>query len=420
MPLYTTPTISESRRARRRQFGEELQAGMATGLGGVDRLIAAQRQAGLDKEAAADKAEKRETAKADALARAKAEADKLAFDREQLGTRSAIEREQMTAAEARAKRQDDLEAKRLAISEDEMRRKRETEGERARREEEERGEKSSRARAETLIEAMNDTDPDSAVAMMEEVKALGLDDAEIAAIRRKQDQARAGRALSVMEQREKIGALKRRGVSSGGGGLRAENAQADLDLKRARLKAVEAGADAGGKSPTTQEALAVTEIDTLMGNLDVIGKKKPGINTGPIAGRVGVLRSMAGVGDPAVTEFRAEVGSQLGDYIKAMSGAAASDVERAFLQQNVPNVNDSDEEFDAKLKRVQAWAVRKRQTLLAALKAAKRDVSGFQEADSPGAQMTAEQIADAVMAEMPDATDEQIADEIERRKRGGR
>lgn len=46
--------------------------------------------------------------------------------------------------------------------------------------------------------------------------------------------------------------------------------------------------------------------------------------------------------------WRANTGSNIALYIKEISGAAASDTERAFLQQNVPSADDSDTEFQAK------------------------------------------------------------------------
>jgi hypothetical protein len=166
--------------------------------------------------------------------------------------------------------------------------------------------------------------------------------------------------------------------------------------------------------------MAVSEIDTLIGNVGAIRKGKDGIDTGPIAGRLGVLRTKVGAGDPQVTAFRAEVGSQLADYIKGISGAAASDKERAFLEQNVPNVNDSDDEFMAKLDRLETWAKRKRGTLLDALGAAKRDVSGFRSvaAEQEAAEVGDDEI-DAILEEHPDWTEDQIEAELKRRQRGG-
>ncbi len=422
MALYNYPTVSESRRRRRGQLADELGSASAQGIAGLDALAKAQKAAGLETE----RVEDRKTKKADDLERKKIEAEKFGLEK----TKAQADIADAEARRARAAGMDDLQRKKFELEESESRRKAEAESFKLRKAEEESGEAEARKRAAILIAALDDesTDADRAEQILAEVEALGISNEEAMQMKdevraKRGDEAR-GRAM----EDAKLGILKRKAsapVGGAGGGmadLKRQKLEADLSLSKARARAAETNAGAGGKAPSTQEALAVAELDTLLGNINVIGEGKKSVDTGPVAGRVGVLKSTLGVGDPKVTAFRSEVGSQLGDYIKAMSGAAASDKERAFLEQNVPTVNDSDEEFDAKLDRVRAWGQRKRSTLLSALTAAKRDVSGFGPgAQAPqGAQMSDEDIADAVMDEMPDATDDEIANQIEWRKRGGR
>jgi len=65
--------------------------------------------------------------------------------------------------------------------------------------------------------------------------------------------------------------------------------------------------------------------------------ERSGVKLGPITGLLEKGKRAVGLGDPKVTKFFTKTGLQLANSIKAFSGAAASDKERAFLQSLQPD-----------------------------------------------------------------------------------
>jgi len=80
-----------------------------------------------------------------------------------------------------------------------------------------------------------------------------------------------------------------------------------------------------------------------------IKRRKPKFDTGPIRSRANAAAQLVGQDDPEYTAFKADVNDQLAQYIKNISGAAASDKERAFLSGIQITTNDNDETFMKKL-----------------------------------------------------------------------
>jgi hypothetical protein len=94
-----------------------------------------------------------------------------------------------------------------------------------------------------------------------------------------------------------------------------------------------------------------------------------------------LFASKVGLDDADVSEFRALVGDQLAAYIKDISGAAASDKERAFLEKNTPTIGDNDETFLRKVNNV-IWKVEQmRAGKVQALDDAGRETSMFARED---------------------------------------
>ena len=62
------------------------------------------------------------------------------------------------------------------------------------------------------------------------------------------------------------------------------------------------------------------------------------------------MREWFGEADPKRVEFNSNVGQNLADYIKSISGATVTNAERDTLMKLIPGVADDDEEFNAKLK----------------------------------------------------------------------
>lgn len=131
-----------------------------------------------------------------------------------------------------------------------------------------------------------------------------------------------------------------------------------------------AAAKDAGKGPTKLNTLSdkqvegINTIDNALTEVDNIMEQKKNVNTGPFAGRLNSVAQKIGLDDPSISKFRAQVGEQLAQYIRAISGAAVSMKERAALESNIPNMNDSDETFMAKLATLKERLASHRETAL--------------------------------------------------------
>jgi hypothetical protein len=128
----------------------------------------------------------------------------------------------------------------------------------------------------------------------------------------------------------------------------------------------------------------LSEYDSGIAMLGDIAKAKAGVDTGPAAARRNKIAGALGLDDPQVTAFRAMVGDQLASYIRSISGAAASDRERAFLMQNIPKPEDNDDTFNAKLGVVTDRLTKLRDIELNLFGAQGKDIAAFNEGDAPG------------------------------------
>jgi hypothetical protein len=133
--------------------------------------------------------------------------------------------------------------------------------------------------------------------------------------------------------------------------------------------------------PKPDEAGDVRKLDVALSTARKILADKGEIDTGPIANVRNLFASKVGLDDADVSEFRALVGDQLAAYIKDISGAAASDKERAFLEKNTPTIGDNDETFLRKVNNV-IWKVEQmRAGKVQALDDAGRETSMFARED---------------------------------------
>lgn len=185
-----------------------------------------------------------------------------------------------------------------------------------------------------------------------------------------------------------------------------EKAQGDTSaLGWARLKADKEAAARKGTDGTQVERLTVQnifEIDDAIGAIDNIAQQKRGIDTGILANGGNWIAQKFGIDDPAVTKFKAQVGEQLAQYIKSISGAAVSDSERAALMQNVPTASDNDTAFSAKLDAVRQTLARKRDIIMRTEKAFGRNVANAGQAPAAVSSLTLEDRAAQLAAEGKD------------------
>lgn len=101
--------------------------------------------------------------------------------------------------------------------------------------------------------------------------------------------------------------------------------------------------------PSPKFAEQMTRYDTTLALLRDIKRRKPQFDTGRLSSTGSRVAGFFGVDDPEYSTFRADVDDQLAKYIKEISGAAASDRERAFLSGIQISTNDNDETFNQKL-----------------------------------------------------------------------
>lgn len=102
-----------------------------------------------------------------------------------------------------------------------------------------------------------------------------------------------------------------------------------------------------------------------------------GIKPGKITTMYQDFAKNFGTNSPEYARFQAESGANLAEYIRAMSGAATSDTERADLKKNTPNADDSPESFAAKAEWFEEYVNKKRGIFLDTLKKSNYDTSKF-------------------------------------------
>ena len=132
---------------------------------------------------------------------------------------------------------------------------------------------------------------------------------------------------------------------------------------------------------------AVTTIDDALDAVKFIIKEKPKYHTGRIEGMANKGGQFLNVDDPKYSAFRSQVGEQLAQYIKSISGAAVSVSERQALLENMPNIHDSDETFMEKAKLTMAKLQKHRERLLSNLSKQGKNVKAFdsEKTEAPGA-----------------------------------
>lgn len=107
-------------------------------------------------------------------------------------------------------------------------------------------------------------------------------------------------------------------------------------------------------------------IDNSMGALGEIKELKALNGTGPIEGRIANWRLASGLDDAKMSVFKLKLGRQLANYVKSISGTAASDAERANLELVLPNAKHDDATFIANLLEFQKELKNSRSRLLEA------------------------------------------------------
>lgn len=197
----------------------------------------------------------------------------------------------------------------------------------------------------------------------------------------------------------------------GKGGPSYKEREADARIKKLEAETAKMQKPDGGKPLQSGEAGTIAELDGLLASIDSVEAKKQGVDTGPAIGRWMSLRAKFGADDPRVAKLRAEVGSQVADYIKSISGATVNEAERAQLLENIPTMNDNDASFTQKLNGLRERVRRMRDIKVRTMGASGRDVRGVQK---PNLGEPPDDLLEALAGQGLD--DDEIKDEL--RKRG--
>jgi len=130
---------------------------------------------------------------------------------------------------------------------------------------------------------------------------------------------------------------------------------------------------------TPKQISDVTALDNALGVINNIQAEKPKFDTGPVSARQNSLAQMFGMDDAQKSKFKADIQSNVAEYIKSISGAAVSDQERAFLLQNMPTMADNDATFSAKLQLVKDRLQRNKDNMLTNMNKSGKNVKDYQD-----------------------------------------
>lgn len=94
---------------------------------------------------------------------------------------------------------------------------------------------------------------------------------------------------------------------------------------------------------------ALTSLQETMDALDNLAVEKASIDTGPLSAAQSWTAQKFGIDDPNKSAFKASILDNISKRVKALSGTAASDKERAWIAETLPAMTDNDASFTAKL-----------------------------------------------------------------------
>lgn len=126
---------------------------------------------------------------------------------------------------------------------------------------------------------------------------------------------------------------------------------------------------------------SIARLGDLVTTADALGKRYPGAIGAPL----NMLAQKINVDDPEVTTFVASARNNLSEYVREISGLAATDAERGFLATVQPNEKDSIASLRAKATKAAKWAETKRRIALENYRRQGNDVSEFSAGPVSGA-----------------------------------
>lgn len=130
--------------------------------------------------------------------------------------------------------------------------------------------------------------------------------------------------------------------------------------------------------PSEKQVKEFTEFDNALDHIEKIRFNKKSQDTGPVSAAQSKIAQFFGIDDAEKSAFKADVGEQLAQYIKSISGGAVTNEERADLMKNIPSVSDNDDTFNKKLDALESRLADKRRNHLTNTRKSGKNVSEFE------------------------------------------
>jgi hypothetical protein len=236
---------------------------------------------------------------------------------------------------------------------------------------EEEGLKQSKAKTFADADEMQQNDPNSPVskAAQEFAVKLGLNPEAV----KKSSYANIQKLMTEKRLNDQFNESVKARLQTAGLAKSAANdiKKAELDLKTKKFQ-----------TPSDKQVTAITSLDDTLGAIESIKRQKGDYDTGPVSAFQSWSAQLVGMDDAEKSAFKAQVGDQLAQYMKDISGAAVSDKERARLSQNLPKMSDNDETFASKLQVVEDRLKMHRRNALINMKKQGKDITEYQDVDT--------------------------------------
>ena len=139
------------------------------------------------------------------------------------------------------------------------------------------------------------------------------------------------------------------------------------DLKREKMEMLD-----------TNQTKQVTGVEDVLNNLDELkARKAEGIETGPIDNLLHRGAAFLGLEDAKTASFAALSDMNVADYIRDKSGLAVTDMERRWLEKQMPRLRDPGASFDEKLEMVREAVKMIRYNRLSGFDSQGKNTKGF-------------------------------------------
>lgn len=187
----------------------------------------------------------------------------------------------------------------------------------------------------------------------------------------------AAKALDIQMQREQMNIQNRMAMQA-----QSDRLQERREAKEMKRNALEAKVQEKARLTDKQSSELATH-DKAISAIDNVLAQKSQWDTGKLSMGLNKVASWVGMDDSKKSAFKSDVGEQLAQYIKAISGATVSPTERASLLENVPSVYDNDDTFVEKANALKRRLQRNREIELDYLQKGGKNIEEYKTNSSP-------------------------------------